>query len=443
MAQPIVNITNLSKRYTLGTGDTAYKTLRESINAAASACLVAVAPKLRPAKSVRARSPKELWALKDLTFSVEPGEIVGLIGRNGAGKSTLLKVLAKITEPTAGRIEMRGRVASLLEVGTGFHPELTGRENLYLSGAILGMPRSETRRKFDEIVAFAQVERFIDTPVKRYSSGMYTRLAFAVSAHLDPEILLVDEVLAVGDAEFQKKCLGKMENVARNEGRTVLFVSHNLHAVTSLCPSVLLLHKGQLVEQGPTRKVIENYLSSGASRVAEETWSFESAPGNELVRLRAVRVTKRDQTAACDVATSEPFQLEIEFWCLQRSQITPSFHIFNSHGLMLFATANYNDNEWGGKIYDPGLYSCSCTIPAFLMNEGRHYVNAYLSRDTDGWPYVQVPSAVSFQVVDDSSARGRYVGEWPGLVRPLLQWSGVRLGDDVAVPLPTNGLMTH
>src|SRR5438552_1938819 len=242
-------------------------------------------------------SSEDFWALRDVSFEVRRGEVVGIIGRNGAGKSTLLKILSRITEPTEGRVRIRGRVASLLEVGTGFHPELTGRENIFLNGAILGMTRAEIRRKFDEIVAFAEIEKFLDTPVKRYSSGMYVRLAFAVAAHLEPEILIVDEVLAVGDAQFQQKCLGKMQNVALDEGRTVLFVSHNMGAIRNLCSTVELLADGRIEMRGAPRKVIAHFLRSGASR-AEIRWANGDMPGDETIKLHMVRIT---DTAGCGI----------------------------------------------------------------------------------------------------------------------------------------------
>jgi len=369
---------------------------------------------------------EDFWALRGISFEIKQGEAVGIIGRNGAGKSTLLKVLSRITEPTEGQVGLKGRVVSLLEVGTGFHPELTGRENAFLNGAILGMTKAEIKKKFDEIVAFAEIEKFLDTPVKRYSSGMYIRLAFAVAAHLEPEILLVDEVLAVGDAAFQKKCLGKMEDVAK-EGRTVLFVSHNMHAASNLCQRAILLQNGRITDQGPARLVIEQYLSSGADHCAKVEWNFQQALGDESVKLHSISVLDEEGQITYDGFTGRPIILQIEFWCLRKTQVTASFHIYNRHGIMLFSTGNLHDQEWGQREYDPGLYRCWCAIPSHFLNEGQYYVNAYLSRDTDGSAYVQVPEAVSFQVLDDGSGRGNYIGPWPGVVRPLLNWKGSRL----------------
>ncbi len=260
MSLPAIEVSGLSKRYVLE-HESRHDNLRDTLHHAARKLW-------RRARWGTGFEHEEFWALRDVSFSVQPGDVVGIIGRNGAGKSTLLKVLSRITEPTSGRVTLRGRVASLLEVGTGFHPDLSGRENIFLNGAILGMSRVEIRAKFDEIVAFAEVERFIDTPVKRYSSGMYVRLAFAVATHLEPEILIVDEVLAVGDAQFQRKCIGKMQSVARNEGRTIIFVSHNLKAVEHFCSRALLLDAGRLVDQGPTARIVADYLRQNATQLS-------------------------------------------------------------------------------------------------------------------------------------------------------------------------------
>ncbi|MGH9901699.1 MAG: ABC transporter ATP-binding protein, partial [Pyrinomonadaceae bacterium] len=280
---PIIKVENLGKQYRIGAARAHYATLRDSLMGAVRA------PLQRWQRGGR-RAADTFWAVKDINFEINQGEVVGIIGRNGAGKSTLLKILSRIVEPTTGGVDLYGRVGSLLEVGTGFHPELTGRENIFLNGAILGMRKAEIERKFDEIVAFAEVEKFIDTPVKYYSSGMYVRLAFAVAAHLEPEILIVDEVLAVGDAAFQKKCLGKMSDVAKR-GRTVLFVSHNMVAVRALCGRALRLHEGCLAEDGPAAQVVSRYLGSGRISQAEVVWADpKRAPGNEVFRIRSVRL---------------------------------------------------------------------------------------------------------------------------------------------------------
>ncbi len=274
MSDVIIRVENLGKRYTINhQTEGGYRKFSDALIHAAKTPLRWINPK---PKNPGLKSTEDFWALKDVSFEIKQGDVVGIIGRNGAGKSTLLKVLSRITEPTTGRITLNGRVASLLEVGTGFHPELTGRENIYLNGAILGMTKSEIKSKFDEIVDFAEIEKFLDTPVKRYSSGMYVRLAFAVAAHLEPEILVVDEVLAVGDQQFQKKCLGKMQDVARG-GRTVLFVSHNMAAVTALCSSAVLLSGGRVVSQGKVQKLVTEYLTSGAREAAARTRRLDAA----------------------------------------------------------------------------------------------------------------------------------------------------------------------
>jgi lipopolysaccharide transport system ATP-binding protein len=290
-----------------------------------------------------------IWALKDVSFEVKQGEVVGIIGRNGAGKSTLLKILSRITEPTKGLAEIHGRVGSLLEVGTGFHSELTGRENIYLNGAILGMKRAEINRKFDEIVAFAEVEKFVDTPVKHYSSGMYLRLAFAVAAHLEPEILIIDEVLAVGDARFQKKCLNKMQDVGQ-AGRTVLFVSHNMPAISRLCERAMLLDEGIILADGLAHEVVSVYLKSENDATAERKWpDLNKAPGSDVVRLRAVRVRIKDGQIANVVDIRQPVRLEMEYEVLKPDHVLmPNFNLFNEDNIWVFTTLD-QDPEWRGR----------------------------------------------------------------------------------------------
>src|ERR1043166_5852159 len=300
--KPIVRVEGLSKQYRIGEQRAGYDTLRESIVRAVKAPL----NQLRNGR----RSSNTIWALKDVNFEVAPGEVVGIVGSNGAGKSTLLKTLSRITEPTHGRVELYGRLASLLEVGTGFHPELTGRENTYLNGAILGMHKADIDRKFDEIVAFAELEKFLDTPVKHYSSGMYMRLAFAVASHLEPEILLVDEVLAVGDAAFQKKCLGRMGEVAK-QGRTVLFVSHNLTAVKSLCRKTMRLERGEIVDSGDTERVVLNYIQNETQTRMQRVWDDpQLAPGGSDVRLHHLSITPLAQNPDQPITVRTPIRLE-------------------------------------------------------------------------------------------------------------------------------------
>lgn len=369
---------------------------------------------------------EEFWALRDVNFEIKQGDRVGIIGRNGAGKSTLLKTLSRITEPTTGRIAINGRVASLLEVGTGFHPELTGRENIFLNGAILGMSRKEIQRKFDEIVDFAEVERFLDTPVKRYSSGMYVRLAFAVAAHLEPEILIVDEVLAVGDAQFQKKCLGKMEDVA-NEGRTVLFVSHNMGALLNLCNSAILLSSGMVVNQGPASEIVQQYNTIGGASAGEVTWiDSEKAPGNDKVRLRAVRLISNGVISG-DIDIDQPVHIEIEFWNHQDgAHVSTSIHLMDQMGNCVLASANMHSanllhDDWFGMPHPAGLFKTTCTIPANFLNEGRYTINAIILTDLIN-AEVAEKDALSFTVHETGAMRKEYMGHWIGSIRPRLAW---------------------
>ncbi len=418
--KPIVRVQNLSKQYLLGEREAGYGTLRETI-------IDALRLPLRRLRRHNGNASKDhtIWALNDVNFEVNRGEIVGIIGRNGAGKSTLLKILSRITEPTQGRVELYGRIASLLEVGTGFHPELTGRENIFLNGTILGMSRTEIKRKFNEIVEFAEIEKFLDTPVKRYSSGMYVRLAFAVAAHLDPEILLVDEVLAVGDAAFQKKCLDKLKEVGQRD-RTVLFVSHNMPAVTRLCNRTILLDAGQVMEDGPSHKVVGSYLRSGLGTTAVREWhDLAQAPGNEIARLLAVRVKTNDQMSEA-VDIRKPVEIEMEYEVLQSGHVLlPNFHFFNEEGVYVFVAADH-DPDWRRRPRPSGRYISKAAIPGNLLSEGSLIVSAALTIPNPVTVVFHAREAVAFQVVDSldgDSARGDYAGPIPGVVRPLLQWN--------------------
>ncbi|MGA7731720.1 MAG: polysaccharide ABC transporter ATP-binding protein, partial [Chloroflexia bacterium] len=361
-----------------------------------------------------------IWALKDVSFEVKRGEVVGVIGRNGAGKSTLLKILSRITEPTTGRASIAGRVGSLLEVGTGFHPELSGRENIYLNGAILGMKRAEIERKFDEIVAFSEVEKFIDTPVKHYSSGMYLRLAFAVAAHLEPEILLVDEVLAVGDAQFQKKCLGKIGEVAQ-EGRTVLFVSHNMAAVTQLCTSGIWLRDGNLDSIGAVDTIVHRYLSHGADNISERQWPPATAPGDDRVRLLRVHVCQHESAYGI-VDINEPHSIDLEFDILRPvKNLVTGINYYNEQELCLFSSVDWRENQLA-----PGRYKKQVHIPAQLLAEGRINVLAQLVFYEPDIRSVVIPEALRFDAIDSDhplSVRGHYKGRWPGMLRVALEWS--------------------
>lgn len=367
-----------------------------------------------------------LRALSNVSFEVKKGEVVGIIGRNGAGKSTLLKILSRITPPARGRVEIHGRTSSLLEVGTGFHNELTGRENVYLNATILGMRKKEVDRKFEEIVEFAGVEKFLDTPVKRYSSGMRVRLAFAVAAHLDPEILIIDEVLAVGDAAFQEKCLNKMQDVG-NQGRTVFFVSHNMPAVARLCERVILLDNGQVVADGPTRDIVARYLHEGTSTTAERTWSnIEKAPGTDIVRLTKVRI-KDDSartTASIDIRAAIGFEMTFEVM-RDGYVLLPHFRLKNDEGISAFVTVDVDPN-WRKKKRPKGTYTSTAWVPGNFLAEGSFFVNAaMLSLEPQTMLQFAEQEVVSFQVIDPmegDSARGDWANNLPGVVRPLLTW---------------------
>jgi lipopolysaccharide transport system ATP-binding protein len=366
-----------------------------------------------------------LWALKGISFDVKKGERVGIIGRNGAGKSTLLKILSRITAPTQGDIEIRGRISSLLEVGTGFHPDLTGRENVYLNGTVLGMRKLEVDQKFEQIVEFAGMGKFIDTPVKRYSSGMQVRLAFSVAAHLEPEILIVDEVLAVGDARFQKKCLDKMEDVGK-EGRTVIFVSHNMAAITRLCERTLLIDEGTLVADGSSHSVVSNYLQSELGTVAARKWQDEAkAPGNAIAKLKSARVLNKNSAVAETIDIREPVIIEMTYDVYQgRHKLLPHFCLTNAKNECIFVTVD-QDTQWRQKQRPSGQYTNRVIVPGNLLAEGMVTVDCSLmTLDPDGLIF-DANSAVSFNVVDSmdgNSARGDYSKDMPGIVRPLLTW---------------------
>ena len=387
---------------------------------------------LSHAQNLMQETPDRFWALKDITFDVKQGEILGIIGKNGAGKSTLLKIMSRVTMPTKGLVKIKGRVACLLEVGTGFHPELTGRENIYLNGAILGMSNAEIKRKFDEIVDFAGVEEFIDTPVKRYSSGMHIRLGFSVAAHLDPEILLVDEVLAVGDAEFQKKCLGKMSEVSR-VGRTVFFVSHNMLAVKKLCTKAVLLDHGKNICLEDTSSVIERYLSDKSEHSGEISWdSPEEAPGNHQVRLKAVRVISNGKVSGSP-SVSKDIEIQIDYWNLEKDgRRLISIHVLNSMDYMLFSSANIKSaalvpDPWVEKKYPLGLFRTSCIIPKFLLNPGQHNISLYINRRTARDNIIIKGNVISFNAVESQERIKDCPGVWVGAVRPLLHWETTQL----------------
>ncbi len=412
MSQLAIRVNQLGKQYKIGAlHQPRYRTLRDS--------LTGIFTRKEPANN------GHIWALREISFEVKQGQVLGVIGRNGAGKSTLLKLLSRVTEPTEGEAEIHGRVGSLLEVGTGFHPELTGRENIYLNGAILGMKRAEIERKFDEIVAFAEIEKFIETPVKRYSSGMYLRLAFAVAAHLEPEILVVDEVLAVGDAEFQRKCIGKMSDVA-NEGRTVLFVSHNMSAVLRLTEESLVIEKGRLALRAATPQAVDFYLSRGYAREGQRYWDEDEVPASSKpFRPLAVRLVNSQGKVVETVRSVDPISIEVEYQLeAQVSGLRVGIYLMSTRGEYIFTTFDTDDpcvfERYPAR--QPGKYISRCTIPANLLNEGRFVVgvnaSSYRIRR-----YFQDEQALTF-TVDAAGAPGM---QWPeqrlGAVRPSLDWT--------------------
>jgi lipopolysaccharide transport system ATP-binding protein len=414
MNQPVIRVDRLGKQYRIGTlNDQRYRTLRDSISGLFR-------------RGERATTPAgRIWALREVSFDIHQGQVIGIIGRNGAGKSTLLKLLSRVTDPTEGSGEIHGRVGSLLEVGTGFHPELTGRENIFLNGAILGMHRHEIAHKFDEIVEFAEVGQFIDTPVKRYSSGMYLRLAFAVAAHLEPEILVVDEVLAVGDAEFQRKCLGKMSDVAQ-AGRTVLFVSHNMSAILRLTQETLVLEKGRLKMRAPSTEAVDYYLSHGFSQEGERIWDDDEVPDNAApFRPRAIRLRSlRDHRVIDTVRSTLPFDLEIEYQLENPvAGLRVGFYLMSTRGEYIFTSFDTDQPQCFEQYATrpAGHYVSRCRVPADLLNEGRYVVGVNASSFRVR-RYFQDEQALNF-TVDGTGAPGTH---WPeprlGPVRPRLEW---------------------
>jgi lipopolysaccharide transport system ATP-binding protein len=435
MSETVISVENLSKLYLLGQAERKHESLVSELGGLLSAPFRNYR-KLRRLDTSRvadgqADSPDLLWALKDVSFEVKRGEALGVIGRNGAGKSTLLKVLSRITEPTKGRVRMRGRVASLLEVGTGFHQELTGRENIYLNGTILGMKRREIDRKFDEIVDFSGVERFLDTPVKRYSSGMKVRLGFAVAAHLEPEILIIDEVLAVGDAEFQSKCMGKMQEVARG-GRTILFVSHNLPSLRLLCSRAVLLKDGKLVSSGPASDVVDLYAeqfgSSGTGQL-EHTWAHDADPaGDDQARLLAVKVVPTDH----HIRTDQALDVVVDYEASTPDQILSVSLVLRREEVVAFNTLAFDDSGRYGRPHPAGRFRSTCHIPPHLLNHGRYDIQVYLARNERAL-YRSDPKVLKINVDDIRPANCTWYGNWIGATRPMLHWS-----TEVIDPVPAN-----
>ncbi|MEP7213401.1 MAG: ABC transporter ATP-binding protein [Acidobacteriota bacterium] len=414
-----IKVENLSKLYHIGESE--HDSLRDVIVGLFK-------------RSANKRDATELWALKDVSFEVKQGETLGIIGRNGAGKSTLLKILSRITKPTSGTAEIHGRVGSLLEVGTGFHNELTGRENIYLNGAILGMKRTEIDTRFDEIVAFSEIEKFLDTPVKHYSSGMYMRLAFSVAAHLEPEVLIVDEVLAVGDVGFQRKCLKKMREVGES-GRTVLFVSHDMQSMVRLCDRVIWLRDGSVVRDGATLDVVGDYLHAQSQVGAERSWdNLEDAPGDEYTKLRHVRVCDEAGATVSSIDIRRPVTVEMTYDVVKPGiVIVPNFHFYNAEGTCMFVSHDWAGG-WRDRPRSTGTYLSRMEIPGNFLAEGPVFVTVAATTYAPLAVHFVERDVVTFNVADTAdgdSARGDYTGKIPGIVRPVLDWKTEMIGDRI------------
>ncbi len=424
MSTPIIQVKGLSKQYHIGLREKVTRTFREAVTDAFMAP-VRNLRNLRRLTRVEHDSPDIIWALHDISFDIQPGEVVGIIGKNGAGKSTLLKILSRITEPTSGEIRLHGRVASLLEVGTGFHPELTGRENIYLNGTILGMRKTEIDRKFDEIVAFSEIEKFLDTPVKRYSSGMYVRLAFAVAAHLEPEILLIDEVLAVGDAAFQKKCLGKMGDVA-HQGRTVLFVSHNMPAVRELCPRAIYLTDGSIALDGVTDTIIEHYIKASLNKPPHEFIIKAAAGSGKVTPLSVViRNGKGDKSNVVDM--DEDFTIAVTYQIHEPINNYHTFiNVYSTDSTLVFGAATWDTHGLNPDVVSqPGIYTCSFSLPGHLLNKGAYTININGQSPGKGFIY-QEENAATFTVSEFGGTGGAKSRNRPGIIRPFITSDIVR-----------------
>ncbi len=408
----VIQVKGLGKKYIIGGPQEKYHTLRDAI-------VNSVKAPFRKFTRQGMQSMNEFWALKDVSFDVHEGEVIGIIGRNGAGKSTLLKILSQITTPTVGEVDIYGRVGSLLEVGTGFHPEMTGRENVFLNGSILGMKKVEIEQKFDEIVRFAEIDKFIDTPVKRYSSGMYVRLAFAVAAHLEPEILVVDEVLAVGDIGFQKKCLGKMGDIAK-EGRTVLFVSHNMGAVHNLCSRCILLNQGKLISEGDTNHVINEYISGGVISRAEYNQSHSP---DKPINLRAVRLYSKDGGNASEFRYDEGFTVAIEYEVnIPISGCCVWVGLRTIEGIIAFDTADTDIDGHLLEVRGVGNYTTTINYPPNWLNAGNYILVVGIVRYNPETTYDRV-EAVNFSILDIGTPEKIRTGSSrPGILQPFIKW---------------------
>lgn len=423
--KPIIEVKSLSKKYSVNIPQGGYITLRDTLSALIK----------KPINIFKDNdSNKEFWALRDVTFDVHPGETIGIIGSNGAGKSTLLKILTKITPPTKGQVTLRGSIASLLEVGTGFHLELTGRENIYLYGSILGMTRKEINKKFEAIVEFAGVQQFLDTPIKHYSSGMQVRLAFSVASHLDSDILLVDEILAVGDLDFQKKSINKMEDVTKSEGRTILFVSHNMELISRICDRVIILEKGKLLMDTNTTTAIRKYTKTSLGITTKREWkSFKSAPGESNVKLKSIRIFNSEGKSLNFFDIREDLFIEIIYWnIIQGLYVFPSLEFYNEQNVLLFVAT-----DWGKEAKSKGLYKSVVKIPGNLLSEGLIKTTVKFSSSR---PILRIhfteSEIITFQITDkgeSDSMRNGWIGEIPGVMRPKLDWENQLISSGISM----------
>ena len=416
-----ISVEDVSKRFRLGTiGE--HQRLTEAISSGLKS-LFARGTQISGAAS------KEFWALQHISFEIEQGEVVGIIGHNGAGKSTLLKILSRIVTPTSGRVGVRGRIGSLLEVGTGFHPELTGRENIFLNGAILGMKRSEIRKRFDQIVEFAEVSQFLDTPVKRYSSGMTVRLGFSVAAHMEPDVLIIDEVLSVGDQAFQNRCMGKATELG-NQGRAILVVSHNLAAISNICSRAMLLDHGTIVLDGEPKQAIERYMQGMRFDTGKVQWEPDGAPASDQVRLRSVSVRNTSaQTSSNQVEIDQPILFEVDYEVLSDGAVnTVQIHLKDENGVFVLSSANAPSMSLApdgsfGKPLGVGRYRAECVLPPNFLNDSRYVLSVFLGPEI-GKATVQCDSVLAFSVLDTGAMRKEFLGSWYGpVIRPRLAWS--------------------
>jgi lipopolysaccharide transport system ATP-binding protein len=412
----IIKVEGLSKQYRIGGVNNSYSTLRDALATAARA-------PLQRLRRNRNHDANTIWALKDVSFEVWPGEVIGIIGRNGAGKSTLLKILSRITEPTSGRLELYGRSASLLEVGTGFHPELTGRENTYLNGAILGMPKSEIKRKFDEIVAFAEIEKFIDTPVKFYSSGMYVRLAFAVAAHLEPEILVLDEVLAVGDTAFQQKCLGKMRDVS-SHGRTVLLVSHSMATVSQLCKKTIWINEGRIENFSPSDEVIQSYLNS--QKPVEAEYARNESPVEQIpqILILGARIRNSENQVVSLIDGTRPFSIEVDYRVTSKTLAWVGFAISTRDGAYVLSATDGDVDAYASIPRELGVYTSICYIPEALFNAQEYLLTLYACRTVGGGTEIldYLENVIAFGIENPGGVGSFMPKRRVGVISPRLDW---------------------